>query len=577
MFNGIQNLFHGHSRKRRLTMILGLVAFSMTITWIAQAATTFNPGCEDSVGDALQLQEAVAAANANGKEDTIQLVSDCLYTLTETLTITADGNNALIIEGNGAVISGGNAVQVITVEAEASLTMNNVIVRDGSTTTSSGGGIHNDGGTVILTDSLVLTNTGTYGGIANVRGSLTLDNSTVSDNIGSTSGGIYNNGGTVTLTSSTVSANTTHNGSGGIFNDREGILTISGSTISDNTTTAAFAEGGGIFSATGTVTITDSAVQGNTSDYGGGISSRKGTTLSLKNTTISANKANVHGGGISSIGSTTLEGVTVSGNLAGELGGGIHNSGELTLTDSTISGNTAAHGGGFSNLGGVVGLIGSVVSGNTGEQYGGGIYNYNGSTLTVTRSTLYDNQAAIGGGIYNYVATATLENSTLFNNRVAAEGMGGGIFNGYDGLLTLVNSTLSDNGVDGDEGDSAGGGLHNDSGDVTLTNTIIANSFGGSDCLSKGGGDMTVSGVNLIEDGSCDLPDALTGDPMLDVYAGRPAYFPLLVDSPAIDAAANDLCLATDQLGTERPQDGNDDGTALCDLGAFERLPAEAD
>ena len=44
----------------------------------------------------------------------------------------------------------------------------------------------------------------------------------------------------------------------------------------------------------------------------------------------------------------------------------------------------------------------------------------------------------------------------------------------------------------------------------------------------------------------------------------------LLAGSPAIDAADAAACPATDQRGVARPQDGDDDGEALCDIGAFE-------
>jgi hypothetical protein len=45
-----------------------------------------------------------------------------------------------------------------------------------------------------------------------------------------------------------------------------------------------------------------------------------------------------------------------------------------------------------------------------------------------------------------------------------------------------------------------------------------------------------------------------------------------LAGSPAVDAAANSLCAATDQRGIGRPQDGNGDGSAVCDIGAVEFL-----
>ena len=52
----------------------------------------------------------------------------------------------------------------------------------------------------------------------------------------------------------------------------------------------------------------------------------------------------------------------------------------------------------------------------------------------------------------------------------------------------------------------------------------------------------------------------------------------LLHGSPAIDAgnpatpgSGGNACEATDQRGVARPQDGDADGVATCDIGAFER------
>ena len=150
--------------------------------------------------------------------------------------------------------------------------------------------------------------TGTVGGSgAGIwsNGTLTLDNSTVSDNTvnGSVSGGgggaIYNgDGGTLTIDANTVSGNTAPNG-GGISS--EGSLTSQDSTISNNNATAF---GGGGIENYGTASLQGTTVSGNTAVYGGGIYTDSGT-LTLDSSTVSENTASTHGGGIDEEGGNT--------------------------------------------------------------------------------------------------------------------------------------------------------------------------------------------------------------------------------------------------------------------------------
>jgi hypothetical protein len=112
---------------------------------------------------------------------------------------------------------------------------------------------------------------------------------------------------------------------------------------------------------------------------------------------------------------------------------------------------------------------------------------------------------------------------------------------------------------------------------VTLKNTIVANNEGG-DC---GGGGVTSDGHNLDSDGTCALTgtgDQSSTDPLLAALAdnGGPTQTRALpANSPAVDAADDAGCPATDQRGVARPQDGDEDGTAVCDIGAFELEPPQ--
>jgi hypothetical protein len=161
-----------------------------------------------------------------------------------------------------------------------------------------------------------------------------------------------------------------------------------------------------------------------------------------------------NGGGIENFGTLTLTGSALSGNSASG-GGGIENDGTLTLTDCTLSGNSAdssfpGGGGGIENENcGTVTVVGGAVSENSAGT-GGGIVNY--GTMTLSGSTLADNAAVDdAGGVLN-TFTLTLADCTLSGNSAVNDG--GGLFNGLPGTanpthnnctLTLTSSTLSGN------------------------------------------------------------------------------------------------------------------------------------
>lgn len=180
----------------------------------------------------------------------------------------------------------------------------------------------------------------------------------------------------------------------------------------------------------------------------------------------------------------------------------------------------------------VVIVANSTFLGNRAEgsmSYGGAIEVEDGS-LTVLNSTFSGNRANYGGGIFGRFSTMTVNNAT-FNENLAVQG--GGIYN-Y--------------------------------GTLNLSNTILANTPGATDCRS---GFALASDVNnLIENNNgCGVPisnaDPILG-PLQDNGGNTLTYAPLS-GSPAIDAGDNGTCLATDQRGIVRPQGAN------CDIGAYEK------
>jgi uncharacterized repeat protein (TIGR01451 family) len=139
---------------------------------------------------------------------------------------------------------------------------------------------------------------------------------------------------------------------------------------------------------------------------GGGIDrvlhARASSVLSLSGVTVQngAVAGSADGGGIlSGIGALTLSGVAVMGNTAGRDGGGVFSSGgAVAITDTTLSGNAAVDGGGLAVQTGTLAMTNVTVSGNTASSDGGGLL-IGTVTFTLTHVTIADNSAASGGGI----------------------------------------------------------------------------------------------------------------------------------------------------------------------------------
>ncbi|MEA5602658.1 DUF4347 domain-containing protein [Nostoc sp. UHCC 0252] len=308
------------------------------------------------------LRQAIINANATAGADTITFAGVFTDAIPDIITLTSGSlsiTDDVTILGTGAsklTINGNNTSGVFEISGT---------------------------GTDVSIDSLQVTNANdvVYGSILlNSNASLSLTNSTVSNNKGAV-GGILNRG-TLSLTNSTVSGNGGSSLGGGIFNT--GNLSLTNSTVSGNYATIKYssAYGGGIFN-TGTLSLTNSTVSNNSlyasglerggpnpyPTYGGGI--YNSGSVSLTNSTVSNSVAQT-GGGIYNSGTFSLNNSTVSGNRAYSTGGGIYNSGSLTVTTSTITNNTAsdfyigdADGGGIVNLSdGTVIVENTIIAGN---------------------------------------------------------------------------------------------------------------------------------------------------------------------------------------------------------------------
>lgn len=278
-----------------------------------------------------------------------------------------------------------------------------------------------------------------------------------------------------------------------------GTLMLENVTVRDNEAQNC----GAIANAGGTATITTSTLRNNLAHRSGGALCNgffgSGGTLAIVNSTIADNRLDMDSG--------------VIGNGAGLFAA----SGDATITGSTIARN--------------LGLAGSTAS-----VYGGGLAASGGANVTLTNSTVSDNNATSGaGGIYVSGATMTLANVTVAGN--------------VEGIVPA-------------------------SGTIFVRNTLLAGN-GGANCVT--GLSITSQDYNLSDDASCAAfltqPHDLNSTPARLGALGRNGG-PTETRSPLAGSAAIDAIPApgngspiADQRGVARPQG------ARFDIGAVEYTP----
>ncbi|MCA9979510.1 MAG: hypothetical protein KDD89_01705, partial [Anaerolineales bacterium] len=156
-------------------------------------------------------------------------------------------------------------------------------------------------------------------------------------------------------------------------------------------------------------------VNGYTADDGGSLWLGDDATVSLNGTDFAGNTAVGSGGAIYATGTFTIENSTLSGNTAYS-GGAIYGSGNTAVTNSTFTGNTAVSddGGAIYADDGVTTLENSTLSGNMANDEGGGINSIN--TLTITHTTIVSNTA---GGLGDNLAVKSPSNVTVGQSIIA--------------------------------------------------------------------------------------------------------------------------------------------------------------
>lgn len=516
-------------------VVVALAALAGT----APAARAANLCVGSKAGCFPTLQAAVDAASGG---DTITLAPGTFaggVTIDKSVQLVGAGAGKTIISGGGPVLT----IGTIFAPDEPTVTITGVKITGGVTRSSpesvpftgqegvfaAGGGIEippnadfSGGATVTISNSVITGNrvapsatvpfgppcpggpcpfAGAFGGGIDSWGTLTLANTTVSDNqIGAASG-------LSTLASDTEGAG---------IRSWLAALTITNGVISDNQASGSapngrFVDGGGVFLLGGTLTVRNSSVTNNTASlaaalpdsvdlgaHAGGIHvSDQATAATITNSTISGNSATM----------------TNSVGYASAFSGGLHvDVGvQFTLGNSVVSDNrvvsrtlsgSASTAGGDSGAGEMHGTISnsrftgntvtvSAVAGDANAAAGASIF-----FGSISSSVLRDNRVQVSSPNGSATASAgalladeggmTLRNTTVSGNRASADGQsgvaqGGGIFDAPipdgppGGPLTLLNSSITGNSLAGSAGATLqGGGLYIQGQPLALTATAIA-------------------------------------------------------------------------------------------------------
>ncbi|WP_370688308.1 cadherin-like domain-containing protein [Flavimaribacter sediminis] len=517
-------------------------------------------GVRVSGGAAVVLENSILTGNASYLTGGgLYIQSGSMATLTNS---TVSGNNANYgggitnrgtVELNSTTVSGNNAAYGGGIYNQGTATLVNSTIADNEA--DLGGGLSNYSEATLINATFSGNVAENGGGIRAANGSLALTNSLVLGNSGGEVTGGYTSGGGNLVGDGAVAAedvfeNTHSNTAGtvaGVLADNGGLVeTIALKSVADN---PALDRGGSVAETTdangnsrdvdlydaygadidngGTVDAgavelaavpeTASLVVDTTQDI---VDAYDGLT-SLREALAYANSVDDADG---------IDGTNDTITFAAGVGDAFENGGIIVLggsqfaitsdvtilgdvdgdgkADITLDGNNASR---VLSVGNGTSVLTSlnITGGNAGR--GGGISVAPSGDLTVTNSTIFDNYASIdGGGVWND-GSISLLNTTLSGNTAAD--FGGGLYSG--GSADLTNVTLA-----GNAASDGGGGIVNVHGNVSLVNTTVT-----GNTATDGGGILSDIAISHHITGSTTLTNSLvlgnSGDEVSGVYTGN--------------------------------------------------------
>ena len=325
------------------------------------------------------------------------------------------------------------------------------------------------------------------------------------------------------------------------------------------------------------------------------------SNITIHGMTIRNGRSDQQGGGaylLTAYGDIIVDDVAFTSNESTNHNGGgavfqVWYEGNISVSNCLFGDNRSySNGGGLrasiAGIGGDIELINNKVFDNectTTGCHGGGIHATISSAasgkITCSGNTAIGNTSGIDGGgisIWGESIDVKLVNNVIADN---TSRNGGGIGLGFNNSLTFTNNTVTDNSAS-----AQGAGLYIDNYDfdninANIYNNIIWGNTGENDIYIESGGTANLYNNNFSTISTFWITVSessnLDYDPLF--VSGIPPYnLNLQQTSQLIDMGNNGApgIPSTDIDGESRVQDGDGDGNAIVDLGAYEFMSASA-
>ena len=409
----------------------------------------------------------------HSKTEKIALTSDIVFSDTQDSPF-ADGIevdvDSLVIDGEGHLIDGAGKARIFNINA-GDVTLKNIVFKN-AFSMEDGGAVKLNGGNVHIENCRFIDNKSNGRGgclYCMFKAKLNIANTQFFNNHSSESGCIHNMNASVEIIDSEFHNNRVEVNASVILNQIRGRLQIKNTVFKNNV-----AVNGGVILNFGKCEISDSVFGNNfTSSEGGAINNQARSRLNISNTLFIENESVLDSGAIVNFSQANFDNVVFFRNSSKNHAGVISNQRQagLKVSNSLFLQNSSGSDGGSIINWGRIHLNQNAFENNSSKEWGGAIFNQDGSFLTVHSCDFTDNSCVYSGGaIFN--SGNLVSQDSLFKNNVSH--LGGAINSSKRALTEVDDCDFLENSAE------VGSAIFNNSERTELKNCRFSDNSGGS-------------------------------------------------------------------------------------------------